>query len=540
MRDLWYVLAVMPGPDRFDTLASAPAWWREAQGWTLMYRGGLLAGACGVVALVLWRVAAARRERLRLEALVASRTRQLRQGEELFRSIFEHATEGIFQSSLDGHNLRANPAMARLCGYADPEQMQRELTDVARQFYVEPTRRREINAAVARDGAAVGWESEIRRRDGSTVWISESVRTVVNPASGQTVYQGSMVDVTARREMQAAQERARTAAEAANAAKSAFLTHVTHELRTPLTGILSNARVALRGPHLDAANRTRYALIASSGEHLLRLIDEILDLSRIEAGHMNLRPGPFSLDELLHTVADAFTVRAVERRLEFRCVLDPLLPGTVHGDALRLRQVLDNLIGNAFKFTAQGNILLEVRRGASDALRFEVADTGIGIPADQCAAIFEPFRQVAATRSPDQSGVGLGLHISARLVELMGGKLRVVSVPGQGSRFFFDLPLDTGSDYGNGQEAAGRWRTPPGGPSPDAPPAFALPSAEEIDALLTLSLEGDIVRLRHGVRELAAKDANLADFTREVESLAAGFRMDAISEFLERLRRREG
>ena len=205
-----------------EVLAPVQAWWREAKMWTLMYRGGLLAGGCAVVVFVLWRIVAARRERLRLEALVASRTRQLRQGEELFRSIFEHATEGIFQSSLDGRNLRSNPAMARLCGYGDPAQMQRELADVARQFYVDPARRQEINDVVARDGAVVGWESEIRRRDGSTVWISESVRTVIDPASGGTIYQGSMVDVTARREMQAAQEQARLAAEAANAAKSVF------------------------------------------------------------------------------------------------------------------------------------------------------------------------------------------------------------------------------------------------------------------------------------------------------------------------------
>ncbi len=301
-----------------------------------MYRGALLVGAGVAVVFVLWRILAARRERTRLEALVTSRTRQLRQGEELFRSIFEHATEGIYQSSLDGHNLRANPAMAQFCGYAEPGQMQRELTDVARQFYVQPARREEINAAVAHDGAAVGWESEIRRRDGSTFWISESVRTVVDPASGQTVYQGSIVDVTARREMQAAQEQARLAAEAANAAKSAFLTHVTHELRTPLTGILSNARVALRDGSLDEANRARYALIVSSGEHLLTLIDEVLDLSRIEAGRMELRPRPFSLDELLRTVTGAFAARAAEKRLEIRCSLDRLLPGTMHGDPLRL------------------------------------------------------------------------------------------------------------------------------------------------------------------------------------------------------------
>ena len=165
-----------------NLLAPVETWWREAKMWTLMYRGGLSMGTCAAVAFVLWRIVAAQRERVRLEELVASRTRQLRQSEERFRSIFEHATEGIFQSSLEGHNLRANPAMAQLCGYADPTQMERELTDVARQFYRDPKRREEINATVARDGAAVGWESEIRRRDGSTVWVSESVRVVVDPA----------------------------------------------------------------------------------------------------------------------------------------------------------------------------------------------------------------------------------------------------------------------------------------------------------------------------------------------------------------------
>ena len=530
---LWkHRFALLPaGP-----LASLETWWREAKGWTLMYRGGLLVGGCVAVVFVLWRVVAARRERERLEALVASRTRQLRQGEELFRSIFEHATEGIFQSSLDGHNLRANAAMARLCGYADPAQMSRELTDAVRQFYVRPERRQEINAAVARDGAAVGWESEVRRRDGSTFWISESVRIVVDPASGETVYQGSIVDVTARREMQAAQEHARRAAEAANAAKTAFLTHVTHELRTPLTGILSNARVALRDQGLDEVNRARFALITSSGEHLLTLIDEVLDLSCIEAGHTELNPRPFSLEELLRTVADGFDARATEKRLEFRCAVDPLVPGTVRGDPLRLRQVLDNLLGNAFKFTAQGGVGLDVRRAAAGRVRFEVADTGIGIPADQRAAIFEPFRQVASPRPSDHPGVGLGLHIGARLVRLMGGELRVDSVVDEGSRFFFDLPL-LDEKCGEAPPASANRRSPvrreptPSGVSRPCD----LPPAAEIRSLLTLSLEGDIVRLRARLKELAGADPALADFSREVEALAVGFRMNAISEYLARI-----
>ena len=517
-----------------DVFLSIRTWWHEAKLWTLMYRGGLLAGVCGLVALVVWRVAAARYERTRLEALVASRTRQLRQSEELFRSIFEHATEGIFQSSLDGHNLRANPAMARLCGYESPAQMQRELNDVATQFYARPGRREEINTLVARSQSVMNVESEIRRRDGALLWISENVHTVVDPSNGQTVYQGSIVDVTARREMQAAHEQARLAAEAANAAKSAFLTHVTHELRTPLTGILSNARVALRDAGLDEANRSRYALIVRSGEHLLALIDEVLDLSRIEAGRMDLRSGPFSLEELLRTVGDGFRPRAAEKGLDFRWTLDPLLPGVVRADPQRLRQVLDNLLGNAFKFTAGGSVALDARGVAPGTIRFEVTDTGVGIPSDQLKAIFEPFRQVASFRPPDQAGAGLGLHISARLIRLMGGELRVESVPDRGSRFFFELPMPAGD--------AGADSRPPGR-SGEGMPAGALisavPAAAAIEELLTLSLEGDIVGLRARLKELAGADAALTEFTRTLEKLAAAFQMDAISELLVRMGQRQ-
>ncbi len=501
--------------------------WRRAQMWTLMYRGGLLAGAVGLVVFIISLVLAARRERARLEALVASRTRQLRQSEELFRSIFEHATEGIFQSSLDGRNLRANPAMAHLCGYASPEEMREELTDAATLFYVQPGRREQINALIARDGSVQDCESEIYRKNGGTIWVAESVGTVIDPATGETVYQGSLVDITARRETQQAREQARADAEAANRAKSAFLAHMTHELRTPLTGILGGARVALQDPATDEKNRHRYALIADSGEHLLRLIDEALDHSRIEAGRTELHARPFDLAEFLHAVSGRFGPQAAEMRLRFRCEADPALPQFVHGDALRLRQILDNLLSNALKFTDHGVVALAVRRGSGAGVGFEVSDTGIGIPADALTTIFRPFQQVPAPGRPGKPGVGLGLSISARLVGLLGGELRVESTPARGSRFFFDLPLPD-ADHGETLQKA---RTG----EPDMPPAqtrLVTPPTQEIDALTTLSLAGDIVRLRQRAAELARSNPELDPFARELERLAAGFRMDAISQFL--------
>jgi PAS domain S-box-containing protein len=504
----------------------------------LKSRGGMLTGAVGMVALVLWRIEAARRERRRLEALVVSRTRQLRQSEELFRSIFEHATEGIFQSSLDGGNLRANPAMTAICGFSSPEEVSQGYTDAATQFYVQPGRRDEINAEVALRGAAVGWESEVWRKDGSSIWISENVRLVADPATGEMFYLGSLVDITARREMQAAQEQARLAAEAASAAKSRFLAHMTHELRTPLTGVLSSARVALRDPALDEGNRQRYARIAESGEHLLRLIEEVLDFSRLEAHRMQIRPAPFNLAELLRALVEDFQPRAGDARLEFRCEAAPALPKFVRGDVLRLRQVLDNLIGNALKFTNRGQIKLGVCHcgraagGPEPCVRFEVTDTGIGIPAQELEAIFEPFQQ-APVPGRTTAGAGLGLNISARLVALMDGELQVESTPGEGSRFFFEIalpdaeagetlredPADTGVQPVPGEPAAG---------APGLPP----PAEEEIDALIALSWRGDIVRLRARLEELAAADPAQADFARDLDRLAAAFRMNAVSEFL--------
>ena len=518
---LWPLLAAT------GLLERAVEGWHRARMWTLMYRGGLLAGAVSLVVFIVSLVLAAQRERARLEALVASRTRQLRQSEELFRSIFEHATEGIFQSSLDGRNLRANPAMARLCGYTSPEEMREELTDTATLFYVQPGRREEINAEVVLRGVVQDCESEIYRKGGGTIWVAESVGTVIDPATGDTVYQGSIVDITARRETQLAHEQARAAAEAANRAKSAFLAHMTHELRTPLTGILGGARVALQDPATDEKNRHRYALIADSGEHLLRLIDEALDHSRIEAGRLELRARPFDLAEFLRAVSGRFGPQAADARLGFRCEAEPALPQFVHGDALRLRQVLDNLLYNALKFTDHGEVALGIRRESGARVGFEVRDTGIGIPAETLATIFRPFQQVPAPGRPGTPGVGLGLSISARLVGLLGGELRVESAPARGSRFFFDIPLPD-ADHGETLQNAKLKE-----PDPSSPPTrLVMPSVEEIDALTALSLAGDIVRLRQRATKLARANPEVGNFARELERLAAGFRMDAIGQFL--------
>ncbi len=229
-------------------------------------------------------------------------------------------------------------------------------------------------------------------------------------------------------------------AENANKAKSAFLANMSHELRTPLNGVIGYTQVLMKDRDLSTRNRERLQVVRSSGEHLLRMINEVLDLSKIEAGKMELRPAPFHLPQLLRDIAAAQAPRAEEKGLRFDFAVASDLPETVVGDAQKLRQVIDNLLGNGLKFTATGAITLRAAKAGDEAVMFAVEDTGVGIAAADLAKIFQPFEQAASARPPEP-GTGLGLAISQKFVALMGGQLEVESKPGSGSRFFFTVRL---------------------------------------------------------------------------------------------------
>lgn len=240
-------------------------------------------------------------------------------------------------------------------------------------------------------------------------------------------------------------EIAKLAAETANRAKSGFLANMSHELRTPLNAILGFAQLLARSQGLAKEHQENIAIIIRSGEHLLGLINDVLEIAKIEAGHTPLHVAPFDLHRLLQGIGEMFASRAEAGGLFFHSELDPLLPHYVAADAGKIRQVLINLLGNAIKFTRQGGVSLWVRRQASAdepaaiSLHFEVEDSGIGIATEKVGVIFEPFIQAGSSK--DQSaGTGLGLTISRHFVELMGGTLAARSTLGQGSVFSFDLP----------------------------------------------------------------------------------------------------
>ena len=241
-------------------------------------------------------------------------------------------------------------------------------------------------------------------------------------------------------------QQAKDAADAANRAKSTFLATMSHELRTPLNAILGFAQILRADRKLSESQARGVGIIQQGGEQLLTLINDILDLSRIEAGKVDLHSEPVELSEFLRAITDIIRIKAEEKGLLFKLDGAPELGQALCVDEKRLRQVLLNLLSNAVKFTEHGQVSLRVQTLSADAtvasLRFEVEDSGIGIPADQLEAIFEPFEQVADTQRRF-GGTGLGLSISRQLVRLMGSDIQVRSRAGVGSRFWFDLDLST-------------------------------------------------------------------------------------------------
>jgi signal transduction histidine kinase/DNA-binding response OmpR family regulator len=297
---------------------------------------------------------------------------------------------------------------------------------------------------VMADGARA-YDQKIAAIDGAR-WIAW--REVTVRADGASEMQSVGRDVTDRVLIKRALAVARDQAEAANRAKSRFLTMVSHEIRTPLNGILGMADL-LGDTALTPEQTTYLKAVKTSGETLLSLIEEVLDFSKIEAGRLDLAVRPFLLAAFVEEVVELLGPRAQEKGLEIGCYVDEHLPARVVGDAARLRQVLFNLAGNAIKFTEQGGVSIVVEPAARpDMISIAVSDTGIGISLQDQARIFLEFEQADRSSTRKFGGTGLGLTISNRIVESMGGAIAVESTPGQGSTFRLTVALPSADEAG--------------------------------------------------------------------------------------------
>lgn len=234
---------------------------------------------------------------------------------------------------------------------------------------------------------------------------------------------------------------AKESAEAANEAKSRFLANITHELRTPLNAILGFSQLLQLGGGLDERQQQATQLIRQSGKHLLSLVNDLLDLTKIAAGRFDILPAEFEPDRFFQAIVGMVRVRAEQKAgLEFICDLPAKWPPSIRADETRLRQVLINLLDNAVKFTCRGQVMLRVRFLSPSSLRLEIEDTGVGMSEQQLARLFHPFEQVGDAQQR-ALGTGLGLAISQQLLSLMGSEIHVQSQPGEGTLFWFDLEV---------------------------------------------------------------------------------------------------
>ncbi|MFO7931700.1 MAG: response regulator [Desulfosalsimonas sp.] len=405
--------------------------------------------------------------KLHTEERLQAAEKALRESEKKYRELVECSNSIILQMDQNGRLLYFNNYAEKFFGFSRDELLGKNAAGTIVPY--KDSQDRDLKAMLRDihlypDQYAAN-ENENMLKDGSRVWISWSNQVLTND-SGQVEILCIGHDITAKKQAEMALVQAKKQAEAASRAKSEFLANMSHEIRTPLNGIMGMMQLLQKTTELDADQKHMVDLTLSSAGRLTRLLSDILDLSRVEAGKITIHEENFSTREIADSVVDLFKVSTGDKDVILEYTMDPDLPETVTGDPARIRQILFNLVGNALKYTEQGKVSLNMMRvppGKDENIRilFTISDTGIGIPEDKLETLFQPFVQVDGTYTRKYQGAGLGLAIVRRLVELMGGNISIESTYGKGTAAYVVLPfkLTEKKSQPEDQQAAQKCRT---------------------------------------------------------------------------------